>query len=338
MTDSPGDEGGWLSAAEALSLVSEAMGPYQAPRAIASRAHDGLVRSRAKRFIRHQQTLSDVDLPSEFWWAGGEAALKQNWTSGDFSTWIDQLWHWNAYGVAFHRADIEGMLPRKEQCLSAHATGQLCSVRDVLPRIAVSTGLPQRSRRAIDSEGLPRRLSFQRAARAFSALYVTATAKVRLRIWHVAVPLWFWEGCLDGPDAILNWKSGRFAGSGDVDDNSYKAIISGLEFQVGAIVELEGIEVTPGDGSAATPSAEQPQGRIATAGRKRSDQWQAWVAELVAHIHNQGIPEGIGSQGQEELIRTIADALAKRGEETLSRSTVQPVVQSVLDRLRSAEN
>ena len=41
--------------------------------------------------------------------------------------------------------------------------------------------------------------------------------------------------------------------------------------------------------------------------------------------------------GQEEDINTVADRLTERGEEPLGRSTVQPTVQAVLDRLRRAE-
>ena len=72
--------------------------------------------------------------------------------------------------------------------------------------------------------------------------------------------------------------------------------------------------------------------------RKLSDRWRPWVAELVAYIHENGIPNREGSQGQEELINAVADALAKCGKQGIARSTVQPVVQAVLDRLRSAEN
>jgi hypothetical protein len=58
----------------------------------------------------------------------------------------------------------------------------------------------------------------------------------------------------------------------------------------------------------------------------------------VSYIHENGVPEGVGSQGQEELIAAVADRLAARGIEALARSTVQPVIQAVLDKLRAAEN
>ncbi len=48
-------------------------------------------------------------IPREFWWARGEAALIQNWGSGDFETWIDRRYHLLAYGVSFSRVGIEAI-------------------------------------------------------------------------------------------------------------------------------------------------------------------------------------------------------------------------------------
>jgi predicted nucleotide-binding protein len=45
------------------------------------------------------------------WWAQGEAALTQNWTTGDFETWIDHKIHLKAFGVMFRRADVQKMIP-----------------------------------------------------------------------------------------------------------------------------------------------------------------------------------------------------------------------------------
>jgi hypothetical protein len=38
------------------------------------------------------------------------------------------------------------------------------------------------------------------------------------------------------------------------------------------------------------------------------------------YIHVHGYPSGVGSQGQEELIKDVEEAFTQRGEETLSRS------------------
>jgi hypothetical protein len=46
-------------------------------------------------------------VPKEFWWAKGHRALDQNWTTGDFETWIKSTTRLRAFGVSFLRADIE---------------------------------------------------------------------------------------------------------------------------------------------------------------------------------------------------------------------------------------
>jgi hypothetical protein len=57
-----------------------------------------------------QSILKTNTVPAEFWWAEGEGALKQNWRTGDFDTWIDQEVHLRAFGVKFLRADIEKLI------------------------------------------------------------------------------------------------------------------------------------------------------------------------------------------------------------------------------------
>lgn len=70
-------------------------------------------------------------------------------------------------------------------------------------------------------------------------------------------------------------------------------------------------------------------------GRKMSASWPQWVAELVAYVHEQGFPPGQGSDGTDVVINAVADQLAHKGLEGLSRSTVQETVRAVL--LRSRE-
>lgn len=200
------DEQRWLSAAMALKLVESALGEgAQAREAIAARAHDGLVPTRATRLVKDGRPSDDVEVPKEFWWARGRPALQQNWVSGDFSTTINQARRWHAYGVRFQAKAIEAMLPED--------------------------------------------------------------------------------------------------GLGGVSEGGKRQYAS-----------------------------------VQKRGPPLSKLWPSWVAELVAHIHHHGWPDGQGSEGQEKLINTIADAFAARGEETLARATVQDAVQAVLDRLRSPGN
>ena len=86
----------WLSAAEAIQLLRPTMKAYVAQKAICVRAHSGLIRARAERFIADNRVADDHEVPKDFWWAQGEAALQQNWTTGDFDTWIDHSVHLKA--------------------------------------------------------------------------------------------------------------------------------------------------------------------------------------------------------------------------------------------------
>jgi hypothetical protein len=334
----PIDDSEWVPAAEALRRVSQIMTEYQARHAIADRAHDGLVRARAVRFVQHRQTFDDVELPKEFWWAGAHQALEQNWPAGDFSTWINRTLHWKAYGVRFSRDDIEALLPQRERMAFARMEpGNYASAATCLRELRSTLRCDEATAEQLVLRNCRAGLIPSRCAR--------IQCRVRDRYGedetedtNVAVPQWFWEECLDSGVTVLNWRTGRFAGTGIVDDDEHKVILSGVEFQVGAIVELEGMEARRAHTLPPSDSTGTGDDVIEKRGRKLSEGWRTWVAELVAHVHDQGLPEGVGSQGQEELIKAVADALATRGEETLGRSTVQPVVQAVLDRLRPADN
>jgi Predicted nucleotide-binding protein containing TIR-like domain len=103
------EEEEWISAASALALLG--LNFEIGKRAICKRAHAGLVKARAQRFIHDGRPTDDVDIPVEFWWAEGERALHQNWATGDFDTWINYEIHLEAFGVTFRRFDIERLNP-----------------------------------------------------------------------------------------------------------------------------------------------------------------------------------------------------------------------------------
>jgi predicted nucleotide-binding protein len=102
----------WISAASALSLLG--MKYWLGTGTICKRAHAGLIQARAERFIHDDRVFDNVDIPAKFWWAEGGAALTQNWTTGDFDTWvgrgIDAI-HLQAFAVTFRRSDIERLRP-----------------------------------------------------------------------------------------------------------------------------------------------------------------------------------------------------------------------------------
>ncbi len=71
-------------------------------------------------------------------------------------------------------------------------------------------------------------------------------------------------------------------------------------------------------------------------GRPLAAWWPDFVAELVAYTVQVGLPDGIGHQGQSEVIKEVCARLQVRGKEEPSRSQIQESVNAVLRRMRSA--
>lgn len=73
-------------------------------------------------------------------------------------------------------------------------------------------------------------------------------------------------------------------------------------------------------------------------GRPAANWWPDFAEELAVHIHENGIPEGHGHDGQSALIDAVFARMAEQGKLEPGRGTVQPVVNAVLRRIRSAGN
>jgi predicted nucleotide-binding protein len=108
----------WITARSAIALLG--LGHQLGRRTICQRAHAGLIKAQAERFASNGQSADNVEIPRKFWWAKGEAALTQNWATGDFETWINGKIHLEAYGVTFRRADIERLKPEKTLVQEQH--------------------------------------------------------------------------------------------------------------------------------------------------------------------------------------------------------------------------
>ena len=104
-------DGEWMSAEDALAFLG--MPHAVAVHAICVRAHAGLIKAMAKRYISGDgRSLDDADVPREFWWARDSEDLQGNWRTGDFSTMAPNFrGQLRAFGVEFRRTDIEQMRP-----------------------------------------------------------------------------------------------------------------------------------------------------------------------------------------------------------------------------------
>jgi hypothetical protein len=130
----------WISAAEAARLLTPIFkSAYLARKTICKRAHAGLIRARADRFMVDERERSNFAVPKLFWWAEGEAALIQDWPTGDFDTWTDNSsTRLRAFGVEFSRADIEKMIQADQQAqisAASNSTGGELLPSDIIEKI-----------------------------------------------------------------------------------------------------------------------------------------------------------------------------------------------------------
>jgi hypothetical protein len=103
----------WVSSKQLMEAMGAGLPPCS-PEAqrVCKHAKDGLVRTRARAFFKGEIREGAADLPKEFWWAGGHEALEQDWDAGAFSSWPARLRgneEWRAYGVEWHKGDLEGI-------------------------------------------------------------------------------------------------------------------------------------------------------------------------------------------------------------------------------------
>ncbi len=136
------------------------------------------------------------------------------------------------------------------------------------------------------------------------------------------VPKQFWWA--EGHEALTqNWETGDFE---TWIDKRFHMKAFGITFH------RDDIRRMVPSAFSETMASELPRN---TGGRSMSQHWPEWVAELVAQVHEVGIPEGAGTKGSDALIDAIATRLAGRGLDAPSRSTVQDTVNAVLRRIRS---
>lgn len=332
----------WISAAEAHEIISAAIG-VGAAKAICRRAHDGLVRAKARTLAIGKRRGEDLPVPSEFWWAGGEAALTQSWATGDFETWIDRKIHCRAYGVSFFLEDINSMVPRRPIPLKAPAESPNASYESsdrCVEELSKSLDLTR-------SEVTAQIARFGRAnligsrCSSFWCRFGDGRNAPEIDLNSVEIPTWFWDACALDSHAILDSKSGTFACKGLAGGVVCNIRIKDAEFDISGIIDLEFAlrdEIAADDGARMGKVDKAPRNLRRSGGRRKSENWAGWVAELASYIHEEGIPAGEGPEGQDAVIGAIEDRLAAKGMESLGRTTVQPIVRAVLLRLRSAEN
>lgn len=218
----------WIEASKALELAGSSY-------AICARLQSGLIRSRARLVLIDENRHEDVFVDRKFWWAGGHEALDQDWTKGDFSTWIDHSEHWQAFGVTFALAGVLEMLPFERRGVVARSLSVAASA-DWVPakqarQFAYKQGgvNPAVAGRAIIEQA---RLGFL-TARAVLAQGSTGGGGETHWSWDARewdVTPWFWECFTDEGSSSQDWELGRFGGRGKGPNGLRRVTLTDVHF------------------------------------------------------------------------------------------------------------
>lgn len=71
-------------------------------------------------------------------------------------------------------------------------------------------------------------------------------------------------------------------------------------------------------------------------GRPPANWWPDFAEELAWYVYEVGFPAGEGRDGQSEMIEAIFERMAAAGKPEATRTTIQSVINALLDRFRSA--
>lgn len=149
----------------------------------------------------------------------------------------------------------------------------------------------------------------------------------------------FWTACRESK--VRDWRSGDFEISVD---GRFTVRAEGVLFYLSDLKALFPKAFALQAKRANRPPSPEPElapsvnVAAAKGGRKLSPSWPQWVAEVVAHIHENGIPEGEGASGVDVMLKNVSDRLAEQGLEGPARTTSQETMRAILLRMRGAGN
>lgn len=207
----------WILARRALELVAgsrSSLDLFQARIPLCSRAHSGLIKTRAKLVIVGTRRFEDHLLPPSFWWPKGRPALGQNWEQGDFeaSERPGAGQRVEAYAVEF---DLEGVLemlpvearPSVRRSISIVGTPGWISSRDALKFVEANAGVGTSAGDALIQAA---ELGFVSARAAKMVEQPTLDGDDDATFIEWDVPTKIWAEIAAGRAVSINWSLGRF--------------------------------------------------------------------------------------------------------------------------------
>jgi hypothetical protein len=315
----------WIAAHTALHYLTDEIYSYNEQRAICERAHSGMIAAKADLLVwngkEHRQQL----IPKEFWWAEGHEALEQNWTTGDFSTWIDKSIEVRAFGVSFDFLGISELAPAECRAVGMQrisVTGDNQWIPAVELRRLVYSQNAISAAGAIIVEASAMGQLTARAVRATGVIEAAGHDKRKVewaaREWDV--PLWFWRDFTKPDSSMQDWSLGRARGKGRRNDARETIELQGLHFHRAGLPSLGLAPAAEGTGT------NEP---LSNRGRPPKYDWAAATAAIWGRIfRGELIPES-----QADIERALQAQLARVDDEP-SESTVRPFAKPIWEEFR----
>lgn len=307
----------WIPAAQARGLVSAPL--VEERQAICARANAGLIKTRAELFMVDSKKVGTVQIPDIFWWAKGHEALEQNWATGDFSTWIEERTHLQAFGVSFGLEGLLDMIPVERRAAAAKSVS-VVGKSDWLSAI-------EARRFAYNRAGINPGFAAQEILDACRLGYITARAVLMRRSddgrpdnWTLQerewdVPVWFWDHFTRPGSSSQNWELGIFSGRG-------------LAPEARCAITLTGVFILAESLSVLLPHAAQKASASPTVsnlgGRPRKEYWD----DLWNAVWGQVYRGELQPKRQADLERAMLDWAVANSHE-LSESTVKPLARKM---------
>lgn len=315
----------WITAAKARELVSAPDVDEQV--AICSRAKAGLIKARAELFMVDSNKIGAVRIPDIFWWAGGHAALDQNWITGDFSTWIERKTQMQAFGVHFGLDGLLELLPVERRAVVAK------SVSIVAKPEWLSAGEARRF--AYERAGINPDVATSAILDACRLGYVTARAVMMCRAdggrpgsWtqaerEWAIPVWFWDNFTGAESSSQDWERGNFSGKGRAPNARSWITLTGVFFLAESLNVLLPLsdQKAPATATTLSPTGRPPKGF-----------WDDLWCDIWAKVFRGDFQP----KRQSDIERAMLDWASAKNHK-LSESTVKPLARKMFAAMQAED-
>jgi hypothetical protein len=301
----------WIDAAQALEIAGD-------PISLCTRLSAGLITARARTLTMDGQEAHNVSVPKTFWWAKGYEALEQDWSSGDFFTWIERKSQVSAFGVQFPLSAVLEMLAFEKRAIVARSlsvSGSADWLSALQARQLAYNEFrfnPMTAGSAIIEQA---RLGFV-SARAVLAQgsfvgHTESNWSWEEREWNI--PIWYWTEFTGADKSSQNWDLGRFSGRGAAPDRTRWITLSGVHFHRASLFCLD----------PAKAKVEPPE---ANRGRKAKYDWAAATSNVATRLLcGELIPKA-----QADVERAFITALTK-GDEGPNEASVRPYAKQLYE-------